>query len=411
MKIAKNNLEKIRFVILLLLVASLPFQYFASSILIIAGVLLSLLIVYNLRQFNLRNLDALSIAFILYFILEVVGLVYTERENITTGLFVLEKHQAFLFLPLFFFGFNIDNKRKTLLSIFVASCFVASLICLGVNIYLSLNTYNMIFHEWIFSHDRMSDPIGMQAVYFALYLGFVLLILVFELKEKFALFSPMKKTLFILLILYFSIFMITLGARTVIVAVMLIIVLDLIYYAVSLKSYRLFLLGAIVPLIFSAVIFLNPVVRTRFMDMYQNRYENSNYGSYFARSMIWIPGWEAIEENVWVGVGTGDYQMELDKKFVKYDFLFGVQFMNMHNQYLQTMLSFGVIGLSIFSVIFFVQFKAGLARGDLQYLSFLLLFMCACLTESMLNRNKGIVFLLVFSFIFYKTNVVSKEQI
>ena len=137
--------------------------------------------------------------------------------------------------------------------------------------------------------------------------------------------------------------------------------------------------------------------------MWHNKTEGSNYDSYFARTNIWKPGVEAIKENIWFGVGTGDDQMEMDKKFIKYNYLMGVQLFNMHNQYFQVLLNFGIFGFIIFLISLFVQLKSSVFKRDLLYLSFLILFMCGCLTESMLCRNKGIIFFLVFSFIFYKS--------
>lgn len=402
----KMNIEKIKFSILTLLVASLPFHYFLSSIFIIAGSVLFVFSIYAKKQFGLKKLDLLSLTFILYFIIELLGLAYTERENIRIGLFVLEKHQALVLLPLFFLDFSINNDRRAfLLIVFVASCLVASLACLAVNVSTSWNEYGLFFNEWGFSHDRMSEPIGMQAVYFALYLAFVILILVLQLINKYRLFNSIKRGAYILLILYFFTFLIALGARTIIGSLMLIIIINLIYQGISQRVYGFFLVVAIVPLIFAAAIFLNPVVKTRFIDMLHSSYEESSYGSYFARLLIWKPGWEAMGENIWFGVGTGDDQMELDKKFVKFNYPEGVQLFNMHNQFLQTMLAYGIFGSIVFLGIFYFQFKSSLARGDLIYLSFLVLFLCGCLTESMLNRNKGIIFLIVFSLIFSKSEI------
>jgi O-antigen ligase len=140
------------------------------------------------------------------------------------------------------------------------------------------------------------------------------------------------------------------------------------------------------------------------MDMMKMSYENSNYGSYFARWKIWEPGIEAIKEHPWIGVGTGDHQSELDKKFIEYNYFEGVGLFNMHNQYLQTLLTHGVVGLLILLSILFRQFRKAVLNRDSLYLSFLTLFSLGCLTESMLNRNKGFIFFVLFSFIFYKSS-------
>src|SRR6185503_3496218 len=97
-----------------------------------------------------------------------------------------------------------------------------------------------------------------------------------------------------------------------------------------------------IPVILLGFIFINPVVKTRFTDLAHKRAEGSNYGSYFARLDIWLPGLEAIKENIWLGVGTGDHQMEMNRKYEKYNYTEGVRLeFNIHNQYLHTILNLG----------------------------------------------------------------------
>ncbi len=406
-----KNYEQVKFLLLILLTASLPYHYFASSALIIAGVFLTLYHCIVSKVFNFVKFDKLSVLWIGYFALEVMGLMNTSFENLGTGFSVLEKHQAMVFIPLIFLDFKIDvNMRQKILFFFVLSCFIASVVCVAFNLYSSYTLHNTFFNEWMFSHDRLSKPIGLQAVYFALYLSVALLIILNYLVERNSSISLFKNVMIGVVFIMFFLMVIALGARTITVALMCTIILNLIYYALSRKSKLMLLLAAVVPLIFSLIILLNPVVKTRFMDMLKSNYELSNYGSYFARSKIWIPGLEAIEENIWFGVGTGDSQSELDKKFVEHGYLEGVQVFNMHNQYFQTLLDLGIIGLCIFLTIFYVQVREALSQRNLLYLSFLIVFLGGCLTESMLNRNKGIVFVLVFSFVFFKSGRLKGTQ-
>jgi len=405
MKLILNHYEKIKLIIFILLIASLPFYLFVSSILIIIATLLSLLKAYPFNSFDNVKLDELSVILISYFILELIGLSYTDKENIANGIFNLQKHLGLIFVPLVFFDFKINIRdRKILLFTFVISCFIASLICVIFNIFLSLSIYNMLFHDWRFSHERLSEPIGMSPAYFSMYLSISILIILNYFKENILFLSSIKKILITLLLLYFLVVVIALGARTITVTLMVIIILNMFQYARSQKSYKVLLLAVLVPFVFIGFIFLHPIVKTRFMDMMKSKYESTNYGSYFARSKIWGPGIEAIKENFWLGVGTGDDQIELEKKYIKYNYQEGVKNgYNMHNQYLQTLLSIGIIGLLIFLLVLFIQLKNGFIKRDLLYLSFLVLFMCGCITESMLCRQNGIILFLVFSFIFYKS--------
>lgn len=405
MKFISDHYEKVKLVIFVLLVGSLPFHHMVSTILIMAAVLLSFWRAYPFRKIGKSNWDRLSVLLICYFLLEVIGLGYTDTENIGNGLFNLDKHLGFVFIPLIFLDFKINARsRRILLITFVVSCFIASLVCIIGNMYISMSESGGFFHEWRFSHNRFSEPIGMQAVYFSMHLGLAVLIIISELMKSESLLSNFKKALLIIiLLLYFFVVIVALGARTVTLALLVIIMGNLLFYACARKSFKILLATILVPFIFIGFILLNPVVTTRFLDMTHNKTEGSNYDSYFARTNIWKPGIEVIKENIWFGVGTGDDQRELDKKFIKYDYLLGVQLFNMHNQYFQVLLNFGIFGFILFLIILFVQLKESIAKRDLLYLSFLMLFMAGCVTESMLCRNKGIIFFLVFSFIFYKS--------
>ncbi len=411
MNIFLTNYNKIKIAILVLLVASLPFYLEISNVLIGVGAFFTLLHAFMTTRWSALKIDRLVIAFLAYFTLDVIGLLYTESENLSTGLFTLDKHQALVLVPLIFADLTIDRKqRQVLLSVFVGTCFVASLICLGVVMYESITEYDKVLHEWLSTHDRLADPINMHAVYLALYLSLAVFIILDSLKNNYRRFSWMKIALMTLLVFYLLAFITALGARTAIAGLMLIIITNIIIYSREQRSYKLYIFAAIMPLLVAGFIWINPVVRIRFMDMLKSSYENSNYGSYFARTHIWVPGLEAIHENLLIGVGTGDHQTELNKKYLKYNFTEGVRLeFNMHSQYLQTALNFGLVGLVVLLGNFYTQVRQGLRRRDFLYLSFIALFMLACVTEATLVLNKGTVFFVVLSFIFYKSKADDRD--
>jgi O-antigen ligase len=412
-----DQYEKIKLTILILLVASLPYYLQISNVLIGLAALLTIARLVMMRRWSMLKIDALSLAIILYFVLEAVGLLYTEKENLRIGLFALDKHQGFILMPFIFSDvtLNIKSREKLLLS-FVISCSVAALICIGVNLHQSIALYDQYFHEWLFSHDRVSEPIGMHAVYFALYLSFCILIVLNLLRQHYQSLSGTRLFLVFLLMIYLLVVIVALGGRTTTVALIIAVFVNLIFYARQLRSAKVYVCAALVPVVFAVFILLNPVVKTRFLDMLKDNYETSNYGSYFARTHIWVPGIDAIAENILVGVGTGDHQYKLNEKYLEHNYTEGVRLeFNMHNQYLQTALNFGMIGILLLLLIFIIQIKETVRQRDLLYASFLFLFMFACLTEAMLVVNKGTVFFLVFSFIFYNSKIgrqgISKDKI
>jgi hypothetical protein len=70
---------------------------------------------------------------------------------------------------------------------------------------------------------------------------------------------------------------------------------------------------------------------------------------------------------------------------------------NFHNQYMETMMDFGIIGLFLLLMVYFQNIKSAFLNSNYLYLAFIILIGFSSLTESILERNKGIVFFAFFS--------------
>jgi O-antigen ligase len=351
-----------------------------------------------------EHLTLLSVLLFAYFFLNLAGMLWTSSENFQFGFSIVEKNKPFLLLPVFFIDQNFHQAaRRKILNALIVACTVAAAYCTIVNIRISINEYNTLFHEWRFSHDRFSEPIGITAVYFAFLISLCLLSLTVGLcKKKFTLSKAKAFGTFVLMALLFLALIAT-SARTITLTVVVILSLLMIQFAIRQKKTWLLGVAAVIPIVFAGLILMNPVAKTRFLDLFNKSYENSNYGSYFARLNIWIPGVDVIQENVVVGVGTGDLKTELNKKYAIGGFAEGIDKYNMHNQYLETLCNFGLVGLILLLSVFFVHFRKAFRSGDHLYQTFMLLFFFACITESFLSRNKGIMFFLSFSFVFFNS--------
>ena len=146
-----KNYDKTKFAILILLVATLPFYLKISNVLIGLAAFVTVLNCLLLRRWDVLKVDRLAVAFGCYFLLEIVGLLYTEKTNLKIGLFTLDKHQGMILVPLIFSDLKLlAGAREKLLTGFVVGCVVATLICVGVNMHESITVYDKIFHEWLF---------------------------------------------------------------------------------------------------------------------------------------------------------------------------------------------------------------------------------------------------------------------
>lgn len=115
------------------------------------------------------------------------------------------------------------------------------------------------------------------------------------------------------------------------------------------------------------------------------------------RLVEWSATWDVIANNWMFGTGAGDFYGELDKSYNGTGLDVVYREFGAHNQYLQTIASTGVVGLTFLIALLAICFSQGLYRRSLTLALFVLSFSLFCMTESTLERQKGIVYLGFFS--------------
>ena len=120
------------------------------------------------------------------------------------------------------------------------------------------------------------------------------------------------------------------------------------------------------------------------------------------RLAMWECTWSVISENLYFGTGTGDGHDELIKSYTTHNFHVGLDdSFNSHNMYLQFWMSNGIPGLLLFiSILLMLMIKA-LKEKNMVFLLFIVLFACFSITEATMLTQRGIVFFLFFSSVFY----------
>ncbi|MCX8491977.1 MAG: O-antigen ligase family protein, partial [Cyclobacteriaceae bacterium] len=100
-------------------------------------------------------------------------------------------------------------------------------------------------------------------------------------------------------------------------------------------------------------------------------------------------------------VGVGDVQNKLQevykRYFLKYSYM---EKFNAHNEYVQTLLGLGFVGLIILLFTLAFPFYLAYKKQEIIYILFIALFAYCCITESMLHVQKGIVFYAFFNSLF-----------
>lgn len=172
------------------------------------------------------------------------------------------------------------------------------------------------------------------------------------------------------------------------------------------KNYKILIVPSLFIFMLLILIFINPVSRFRLLQeplhtslrIDQNKKE---WNSVSFRLLEWSGSLEELKKSWLLGVGTGDSQTTLQAYYTKYSTADFVKGYNAHNQYLQTTLELGVIGLLLLLICIF---RPIFASFQLQpaHVAFAILFGLMCFTESVLARQKGIVFFTMFQSLFFR---------
>jgi O-antigen ligase len=119
---------------------------------------------------------------------------------------------------------------------------------------------------------------------------------------------------------------------------------------------------------------------------------NKNLSGNQQRLVVWVCTLELIAENPF-GVGTGNLDYHLFNRFNKYGYQhFSEKGLNPHNQYLQTFLEIGFIGLLSLLSILFLSIRSAIKNKN-SILLFITAFIAFnMLFESMFQQRSGVVF-------------------
>lgn len=107
-------------------------------------------------------------------------------------------------------------------------------------------------------------------------------------------------------------------------------------------------------------------------------------------------------ENKLVGVGLGDVEPILMDSFSRREDLMywhGLQKLNTHSQYLQYLLSGGIVGLAFFLIFISFVFYLGIIQRNYALVMAFFIFIVNCLFENMLSRAWGVYLLNLILFI------------
>lgn len=388
---ATQFLSKASFILLCWIALTLPLGIGINSVGII---IFAVSVLFRLGAVGIyNNMSKMHLLFIAFYLLHVVGLLYTT--NLAVGGFDLEKKLALIIFPIFLGAIKLSRKRVNIILLsFVVSCFIL------INFMLleaAIKYYLLETNVYFFS-GRLSEPAGnIHRVYFAMYLLFGMVSCIYLIQSEW----NRYKYFFIIAILFFSLGVFLLSARMCFIIYVFLFIRYLYYFVFVKKILVLGILAICIALISFASIATNKQMIGKLTQTYTDLDKGNskrNTSSANLRVIKWKCALATFKDNFMIGTGTGDVNDELVKSYIKSNFYWGMkEKFNAHNQYLETAIAFGILGLAIWlmgliaPIVLAVKFK--------QYIivEFIFIFAFCCLTESMLCAQKGVVFYAFFN--------------
>lgn len=242
------------------------------------------------------------------------------------------------------------------------------------------------------SYIQVLKWIDLHPTYFSLYLAFCLVILVNE--------RPTRKSLNVIhqvMSVVISIFIIFLASRMAILVVGLCLITILINNVREKKKHSALQVSVLVlTLIF--VLWINPVSKFRLIEEpvhtdYQLNQGTTMWNSVNYRLLEWKASLAVIWKSPILGMGPHEAQEAMNSFYQHFNQSTINLNYNAHNQYLQTWMELGLIGLIGLLTCIFLPLLHD-TKGS--HVAFVLIFSVMCLTESLLERQKGIVFFAFF---------------
>ena len=347
-----------------------------------------------------NSIFILAISFLL---IHVIGLIYSA--NMKSAWFDLEVKLTLLIFPLIFFLSDSlkDNKSKYIIWTFVLGTFLASLTCIGNALYnfyaLGLNTFSYMTLS-IFHHPT----------YFALFICFSTAIILNRWLNPESSIKKWMKFVFVFLILFFAVFIYMLSSKAGIFSyfiTILVMTIPSLFKKIFRLTSVLFILFACFQLWFCLT--QNNRFQTVESSVVHAEQNTQTSESNAVRVLIWETTIDIIKENYAIGVGTGDIKDELLKKYQERNMTGAIENkLNVHNQFLETILGQGLPGITLLFLLFFLSLINSFKNKNWLFFTFILLVGFNFLFESMLNTQAGVVFF-GFFFYYFASNINTKS--
>jgi hypothetical protein len=408
MTISENNFNKIFNIFLFLIASTMIFRKPCTWI-IIGFVLFNLCFIKKIKLTRL----AVQLSFVIASPLVLEILFFWNNDSYGEGLKSLEKSISLLFFPLFILS-NYQRVQFNKLLQYYSYATTAIVLFFFIRFIV---VYRELMDKYISGIDlwemgySFSNSVGMHAPALNMHLAFVAIIsmyfVVYSFRNKENLVYKFLRVLVFALSFFFVLFVNTRMALLNVFAGTVII-----FFYEVIRNYnfkKVTVIITFVSLLLGGILFLfvknNPYMKEKYstvtfayMDKVGKLDEIKNpeakvFNSFVTRVSIWKSAWELSLDHLPFGVGASDGKPDLFNyyKQTNQHFLAKYEFPT-HNQFLDFLLKFGVLGPVVVSLFIFTIGYLGYDLKNAIVISFFFLFFNSNLTDDFLLRFDGIAF-------------------
>ena len=348
-----------------------------------------------------RRFFLFSFSFLYVFYL--AGLVNTSNFHYA-GEDLMTKLSILLF-PLIFATSDVPisggRDQWMIIKVFAAGCIAGSLVLLGRALYNSV----VLHQAGAFYYTSLSWTF--HPGYYAMYLSFAMSNILFFMLIRQSVRGYVQIAGHILILVFLTLMIVLLSSKA---GLLLWISVVVFYTGIMMFRYKRWLgataFAAIAAIVFLVLILAFPKAAGRVSQASKEirmQYPQGDQGqSTGERLAIWKASEEIIRRNLAFGVGTGDVKDALMEQY-KADSLEKVRTLklNAHNQYLQTLITLGIFGLTLLAGLFVVPGISAFRKEYYIYFAFLFITGISMFFESMLERQAGVVFYALFNALLY----------
>ncbi len=396
-----NKLERGLEWLLFLMAFSIPFSYAFNSI--ITGILF----LYSFLWFSRKNDSFLNkktqtfYIFILFFIIQIIGVLYANQTN--TAIKSVIRNIPFLLFPITFLNLSeVIDKKKIKMAIYgLLVGVVIILLSAQSSILIKIISENESFNKLFFSYIR--GPFIEQAIV-SIHSPYFGLLAVFSLisSARLMFLNNISANRFFkgMLMLYLSFSLYEISAFMSIFLLFLFFIVHIIIIVKTRKKKDYLLLIFMTIALFSITFsFEDSSYEQRGAETIFNRLTTIINKGDEVRKENWESVMLTIKDHIIIGVGS-DGGLKFLQQYRNINSEPFINKHNAHNQYLEIFLRYGIIGLSIYLLLVFKLIKQAFLSKNYFFRWFMVIFLLSSITESLLQRQIGIVFFTFFSTLF-----------